>query len=281
MLLSVLIRNLNEEKNLQQTLLALQKQQTNFEYEIVVIDNESDDNSVQIAERMNCKVFPLERSKFTFGHAMNYGISKCSGEFILTLSSHVILLNEFFLEKIPAYFKDASVAAIRFVLATLPAQVAESIQHGAKRLEFNADAGFAANNWTNFIVNHCSAIRRSCWEIQKFNEQIFSSEDKLWSLDILKKNYSLLYNVPCFYVYSKEVIRENKINKQVIDIAAKEIITDQKDRFFSASLSAFHFKNILLRLQQMRVQLVIRQQVYKRLKNYKKSIRNKMANYKI
>ena len=57
MQLSILIRNLNEAKQLEQTLLALKRQQANFEYEILVIDNESDDNSVEIAERMGCMVF--------------------------------------------------------------------------------------------------------------------------------------------------------------------------------------------------------------------------------
>lgn len=278
MYLSVLIRNLNEARYLEQTLLALQQQKTNFEYEVIIIDNESEDNSVEIAQRMGCKVFTLKRNKFTFGHAMNYGISKCSGEIILTLSAHVILLNEFFLEKIPAYFKDDSVAATRFVLATVPAKIAESIQHGTQKLEFKSDKDFAEKNWNNFIVNHCSALRRSCWEIQNFNEKIFSSEDKLWSLDILKKNYSLLYNVPCFYVYSKEVIRANKIHKQVIDIAAKEIITEKKDFFYSLPYAAFYFRIFLLQLKRMRVQLIIRQKVYKQLKEFKKSI---SINYKI
>ena len=49
MQLSILIRNLNEAESLEQALLALQKQQTSFDYEIVVIDNESEDNSRDIA----------------------------------------------------------------------------------------------------------------------------------------------------------------------------------------------------------------------------------------
>ncbi len=72
MQLSILIRNLNEAKSLEQTLLAIKKQQTNFEYEIVVIDNESDDNSVSIALQMGCKVFTLKRNEFTFGRNNSY-----------------------------------------------------------------------------------------------------------------------------------------------------------------------------------------------------------------
>src|SRR4030095_11599756 len=129
MQLSVLIRNLNEARNLEQTLLALQKQQTTFEYEVVVIDNESDDNSRDVALSKGCKVFTLPRNEFTYGHALNYGISKCSGEIIMILSAHVVLLNEFFLQKIPSYFEDPNVAGLRFVLGTSPANVQNSIKN--------------------------------------------------------------------------------------------------------------------------------------------------------
>src|SRR6478735_3193891 len=133
MRLSVLIRNLNEAKQLEQTLLSLKKQRTDFEYEVVVIDNESDDNSFEIAKQMECKVFTLRRAAFTFGHALNYGIEKCKGEIILILSAHVILLNEFFLQNIPQYFNDLKVAGLRFVHAVSPEQVVVCIQDGPKK----------------------------------------------------------------------------------------------------------------------------------------------------
>ena len=101
MYLSILIRNLNESKNLQRTLTALEKQVTDFEYEIVVLDNESDDDSKLVAERKGCTVYTLKRDAFTYGGSLNFGISKCSGDIILILSAHVILLNEYFLKNIP------------------------------------------------------------------------------------------------------------------------------------------------------------------------------------
>src|SRR4051812_24264417 len=127
MQLSVLIRNLNEAKSLEQTLIALERQQTSFEYEVVVIDNESDDDSVEIALSRGCKVFMLPRSEFTYGRALNFGISKCAGEIIVILSAHVVLLNELFLQKIPSYFEDVYVAGLRFVLGTSPEKVCSSI----------------------------------------------------------------------------------------------------------------------------------------------------------
>jgi len=266
MQLSVLIRNLNEARNLERTLLALQKQQANFEYEVVVIDNESDDNSRDVALSKGCKVFTLPRNEFTYGHALNYGISKCRGEIILVLSAHVILLNEFFLQKIPSYFNDITIAGLRFVLATSPVKVQDSIANGPQKLVYEKTADFATKNWTNFIVNHCSAVRRSYWEILPFNEKIIDGEDKLWSLDILKNNYSILYNVPCYYVYTKEIQRDKKIASEVRALYAKAFITNKPEKLFSVPYFKSIFIKTLTELKHARVQLLIHHRIYKALK---------------
>jgi rhamnosyltransferase len=266
MQLSVLIRNLNEARNLEQTLLALQKQQTDFEYEVIVIDNESDDNSKDVALSKGCKVFTLPRCEFTYGHALNYGISKCSGEIIVILSAHVILLNEFFLQKIPSYFNDITVAGLRFVLGTSPKKVGESLVNGPKKLVYEQTKDFATKNWTNFIVNHCSAIRRSCWEILPFDENIIDGEDKLWSLNILKRNYSILYNVPCYYVYTKEIQRDRKIASEVRALYAKAFITNKPEPLFSVPYLKSIFLKALTELKRVRVQLLIHHRLYKALR---------------
>jgi glycosyltransferase involved in cell wall biosynthesis len=273
MLLSVLIRNLNEARNLEQTLRALQKQQTNFEYEVVVIDNESDDNSRGVALSKGCKVFTLPRREFSYGHALNYGISKCSGEIIVILSAHVILLNEFFLQKIPSYFNDTTVAGLRFVLGTSPKKVCESVANGPQKLIYEPTKDFATKNWTNFIVNHCSAIRRSCWETLSFDENIIDGEDKLWSLNILKRNYSILYNVPCYYVYTKEIRREKKIAAEIRAFYAKSLITNNPERIFSLPYIKSIFLKAVTELKQARTQLVIHHKVYKGLKSLNRNIK--------
>ncbi|MFZ1801138.1 MAG: glycosyltransferase family 2 protein, partial [Chitinophagaceae bacterium] len=97
MQLSILIRNLNEAGALRQTLLSLKRQESGgLQYEVIIVDNESDDNSLEVAEELGCTVITMKRNEFTFGHALNVGISHCAGEFILVMSAHIILLNEFF-----------------------------------------------------------------------------------------------------------------------------------------------------------------------------------------
>lgn len=270
MKLSVLIRNLNEVSTLKQTLCALKKQQTSFEYEVVMIDNESDDNSVEVAAQMGCKIFTLKRNEFTFGKALNFGIEKCKGEFILILSAHVVLLNEFFLENIPKYFSNHKVAGLRFVQGISGEETVNSLQNGVQELYYSASLNFLNDNWKNFIVNHCSAIKRTCWNEVSFNEQTFASEDKIWSLEILKKGYSILYNVPGFYLYIKPFNMAAKNKREVIEIAAKELITGKPQPFFAGSYIQARIQKIIAGFKRFISELKNHKRVYKGVQEYKR-----------
>ncbi len=226
MQLSILIRNLNESAALLQTLSSVKNQLVDFDYEIIFIDNESDDDSMRIAESFNCKIFTLARKDFSFGYALNFGISKCQGKYILILSAHLILLNELFLQKIPSCFTSSNIAGLRFIIpdANLP----KALNEGVKKLVYSNEEKFMERHWKSLLVNHCAAIRRSAWDELKFDEEAIASEDKIWSLGILQKGYSILYDVPLYYMYVKPFTVSSKIMRSGIEEAAKQKITGQK-----------------------------------------------------
>lgn len=271
MKLSILIRNLNESKQLKQTLTALKRQVVDFEYEVIVIDNQSDDDSITVAKAMGCEVFTLKRNEFTYGRALNFGIKKCSGEIILMLSAHVILLNEFFLKNIPSYFENKTIAGLRFVQATSTVQVADAIEKGAQYLSYCDEADFAYKNWTRFIINHCAAIRRSCLDLQLFDETLPDSEDKDWSVKILKKGYSILYNVPCFYLYNKEIRRKQKIRSHIHSYYAKKLVTGREEKLFAVPYVQSMWLRLIKELRGMKVQMLLHHHIYRGLKRFHKS----------
>jgi glycosyltransferase involved in cell wall biosynthesis len=57
-------------------------------FEVVVIDNESDDGSATVARAMGARVFTFPRSLFTYGRAINVGVKLCRGDLIVLLSAH-------------------------------------------------------------------------------------------------------------------------------------------------------------------------------------------------
>src|ERR1700719_2268664 len=75
-LVSVLIRVHNEEPALRRL------------FEFLVIDNESKDESAEVAKRMGARVFTFPRSLFSYGRAINVGVRLCCGDLIVLLSAH-------------------------------------------------------------------------------------------------------------------------------------------------------------------------------------------------
>lgn len=85
-MLSVCIIVKNEQKNIGKCLLALKK--TN--YEIIVVDTGSTDNTKEIAQKYTDKVFDFEWCD-DFAAAKNFAISKATNEYVMVLDSDEFL----------------------------------------------------------------------------------------------------------------------------------------------------------------------------------------------
>ena len=91
MIVSVVIRTLNEQKYLGQLLSAIFSQvRDEFEIEVVVIDSGSTDKTLAIAESFNCKITHIDKSEFTFGRSLNMGSAMASGEILVYVSGHCL-----------------------------------------------------------------------------------------------------------------------------------------------------------------------------------------------
>lgn len=216
-MISILIRNKNEAKQLEKTLLGIKNQKANFPFEIVVIDDNSSDNSIEIAEKFGCKVVTLDK-KFTYGYAINFGVNHCKYEIILLLSSHNILLSNDFFDKLNSYFKNENVVGVRCTPVINIKQIEQSL---IEPILLNKNNYSHKENWGDLLIANCSAIRKSVAQKIIFNEIIRSNEEKLWSLDVFKEGYSILSNVPCYYIYNKKnnekAVLRDIISKYQID----------------------------------------------------------------
>ena len=86
---SIVIRTLNEEKHLEELLLACMQQKLNgLEYEVVVVDSGSIDRTLEIAERYECVVKKISREEFSFGRSLNMGCERATGDILVFISGH-------------------------------------------------------------------------------------------------------------------------------------------------------------------------------------------------
>ena len=67
------------------------KQQSIKPFEIIVVDNNSNDGTIEIVKNSEQRIRYFQYRKEYFpGKMLNYGISKCKGNFILIISAHCI-----------------------------------------------------------------------------------------------------------------------------------------------------------------------------------------------
>ncbi len=112
-MISVVIPAYNEEKNIVKTLESLAAQKTDKEYEIIVIDNNSTDNTSSVAnsfkDKLNINV--VKETKKGRSPARATGFEAAKGDIILSTDADTTL-PENWIEKITSYFKDEKIAAV-------------------------------------------------------------------------------------------------------------------------------------------------------------------------
>ena len=92
MKLSIIIVNYNVKHFLQQCLQSVQKAKKNISIEIIVIDNNSVDNSVEMLKENFPKIKLITNTKNQgFSKANNQGIKQSKGEYILLLNPDTVV----------------------------------------------------------------------------------------------------------------------------------------------------------------------------------------------
>lgn len=87
-LVSVVIPAWNEEEEILHTLISLANTNTKYATELLIIDNNSSDGTVNLIKHLGLKIF-LE-TKQGVGHARTCGLHKAKGKFILTCDSDTL-----------------------------------------------------------------------------------------------------------------------------------------------------------------------------------------------
>lgn len=223
-MISILIRNKNESKALDKTLKSIYAQCFTIPFEIVIIDDDSSDNSIEVANRYGCKVVSLDKP-FTYGYAINFGVKHCQYDIVLLLSSHNILISNDFSKKLVEYFSDPKVAGVRCTPIANVKQVEKSLDGF---ITIDKDNYSHSIDWQNLLIANCSAIRKKVAIAIPFNEEIRSNEEKLWCLDVMQKEFIIISNVPCYFLYnkknnSKALIRDSISKYQIDGIKLKSV----------------------------------------------------------
>ena len=187
-LCSIVIRSYNEEAIIGQLLTGIM-QQTEKDFEIILVDSGSTDRTVEIAAEYPVKIVNIRPEDFSFGRSLNLGISHTSGKYVVIASAHVYPTYPDWLERLIAPFNDPKVG------------LTYGKQCGAQSTHFSEHQVFA--QWYPntsqlrqahpFCNNANSAIRRELWEEHAYDETLSGLEDLDWAKWVMENNYSIPY----------------------------------------------------------------------------------------
>jgi len=99
--LSIIIVNFNVKAFLQNCLISIQKSVQNISHEIIVVDNASDDGSVEFIKKNFSQVNLIEsKTNLGFSKANNLGLLKASGKYICLINPDTLVQENTFIEMI-------------------------------------------------------------------------------------------------------------------------------------------------------------------------------------
>jgi len=201
-MVSIVIRTKNEERWITQCLNGLFSQNYK-DFEVIIVDNESDDKTIEKVKQFNVKKI-LSCRNYLPGKALNMGIRESGGDFIVCLSGHCIPVDNKWLENLLNSFDDPSVAG------AYGRQEAMSFTSNADKrdlaLVFGLDKKIQTKD--SFFHNANSMIRKDVWNQIPFDETVTNIEDRVWAQKVLASGYKIIYE-PEARVYHYHGIHQN------------------------------------------------------------------------
>lgn len=186
---SIIVRTKNEERWIAQCLSAIEKQSYKNK-EIILVDNDSSDKTVQIASNFDVKhVNYSSEDGFKPGRAINLGIEASDGELIVIISGHCIPTNDKWLETLIANIGDDEIAGVYG--RQEPLSFTSDLDKRDLSITFGLDKKIQVKD--PFFHNANSAISRSIWEKFPFDNECTNIEDRIWGSEMISAGKKIVY----------------------------------------------------------------------------------------
>jgi len=188
MKITIIIRSRNNVDIIDKTLKGVFEQSFQ-DFEVVNFDNTSTDGTVEKIKHFNTKIISIPEGSYNPGRVLNTAIELCDSEIIVFLNSDCIPMNKHWLENLIKPFEDPNVGAA-FSRQIAGKGTLSIIQIDTER--YFGD-GNIHKKLQHFFSMASSAIRKTVWVYDHFDEKMLISEDMEWSYRIKKKGYKVVY----------------------------------------------------------------------------------------
>jgi glycosyltransferase involved in cell wall biosynthesis len=163
--------------------------QTIQEYEIILVDSGSTDQTLAIAANYPVKIVHILPAEFSFGYSLNRGLAVATGDLAVFASAHVYPVYPDWLERLLAPFSEPLIG-LSYGKQRAPETALFSEQQIFAHWYPNQSSMDQSHPFCN---NANAAIRRSLWEQQPYDETLTGLEDLAWAKWCMEQVNSIAY----------------------------------------------------------------------------------------
>ena len=193
-MISVIIRNKNQDKALMFLLKNLTERYLDDIGEIIVIDNLSTDRSEGVSKEYNAKFVTIEN--FSYGGSANFAAEQTKFPIVVMFSAHSYPVSHDFFKLIKQKFNgNSNLAGLRCL------HNPNDYQNYINKIPAKVDPNKSG------LIFSGSAFSRAVWEKHPFREDVATFEDKEWTKRVLEAGYDIDFVAS---IFSYQISRTKK-----------------------------------------------------------------------
>jgi glycosyltransferase involved in cell wall biosynthesis len=185
---SIIVRTCNEERWIGHCLGAIFSQDFD-NFEVILVDNNSVDNTVEVAKRYPVTAI-VKIDKFFPGKALNLGVRASTGNYIVCISAHCIPKDKQWLQNLYGNF-DGNKKIAGVYGRQLPLSYTSDADKRDLLISFGQDKKIQVKDY--FFHNANSMLPRAIWDEFPFDEDVTNIEDRIWGKLVIKAGYEIVY----------------------------------------------------------------------------------------